>query len=145
MPGGQSFTGVRGHCPFSPGNEHVCKCMGVRPSSCDFHHMPSALAAHINQLWPLFLLHLASFASHKKRHRKVNQLYISYTEGQNVLWADANNRGNTNGSARKPWTLTKNFKSRAKERADKREHNTVRKHKNGGRWIVRDEWGWHTK
>lgn len=25
------------------------------------------------------------------------------------------------------------------ERADKREHSAVRKHRNGGRWIVRDE------
>lgn len=25
------------------------------------------------------------------------------------------------------------------ERADKLDHNTVRKHRNGGRWIVRDE------
>lgn len=77
---------------------------------------------------------------HKKRHRKVKQLYISYTEGQNVLWADANNRGNTNGSARKPWILKhKNFKSGARESWQTRAQHSEKAQKWGKmdseRWV----------
>lgn len=66
----------------SPGSKHCCVPVrkgGFCPSSPDLHHMPSAPAAYISNLWPLSPFHLVASDSHEKKkgHRKERQPNIS--------------------------------------------------------------------
>lgn len=100
MPASQSFTG---------GGETVTAVQEMSMCACAWgfalHLLLSSICPLLLQLARTTSLpHLASSDSRKKKkgRRKVKQLYISYTERQKVLWAEANNKGNADGRARKP-------------------------------------------